>query len=90
MSHVVVKRNGADESFDLKKIYASIYTSMLAARETTKTAEHVASEVSRAVQAWAQELGEITSHDIRVAAAKKLVEYNTNAHFLYVHHKLMF
>ena len=90
MSQVVVKRNGSDEAFDVKKLYASIYTSMLAAHETTKTAEYVSNEVSRSVQAWAHSLTELSSHDIRVVAAKKLVEYNTRAQFLYLHHKLMF
>ena len=90
MSQIVVKRGGGDESFDTKKLYASIYTSMLAAKETVKTSEYAANEVSKYVHTWAQKYSEVTTKDIRIEAARKLQEFNTNAHFLYVHHKLLF
>ncbi len=90
MSQTVVKRSGHDEPFDVKKIYASIYAAMLSARETTKTAEYVAAEVSKYVHMWALDFAEVTTRDIRTHAAKKLIEYNDKAHFLYVHHRPVF
>jgi hypothetical protein len=91
MSHIVVKRSGGDEAFDTKKVYASIYASMLAAHETVKTAEYVASEVSCHIEAWVHKVGgDVSARDIRVEAGRHLLEYNHRAQFLYVHHKIMF
>jgi transcriptional regulator NrdR family protein len=86
----IIKRNGTDEHFDVRKIYASIYASMLASHESVATAEYTADEVSKHIDVWSKQHTDITSHDIRAVAHKKLLEHNERAAYVYLHHRVLF
>jgi transcriptional regulator NrdR family protein len=86
MKHIV-KRAGHTEEYDERKLYASIYASCLSVRETAPTAEMVAGKVCKDVNNWLDKKTEVTSHDIRLNAAKHLDVYNPDAAWIYKHHR---
>ena len=88
MKHVV-KRAGHIESFDNRKVYASIYASCLAVHEPSEVAELVAQKTTREVEAWLATKNEVTSNDIRRQAGKFLGKTSPHAGYLYLHHRIM-
>lgn len=89
MKHIV-KRAGHTESYDERKLYASIYAACLAVREPAGSAELVAKEVVRLVGEWLGKKHEVSSHDIRLQAAKHLKAINPDAGFQYLHHRIIY
>lgn len=88
MKHVV-KRGGHSEPYDIKKLYASIYSVCLSVRTPEGEAELVAERVVKHVGQWIEKKHEVTAHDIRVQATKHLKAYNPDASYLYgVHREL--
>lgn len=88
MKHIV-KRAGHSELYDARKLYASMYASALAVREPMGSAELVAGEVVKQVEAWLESKGEVTSNDIRAQAAKHLHVINPDAAYQYKHHRVI-
>jgi transcriptional regulator NrdR family protein len=88
MKHIV-KRAGLTESYDERKLYASIYAAALALREPVGSAELIANEVVRLVNEWLAAKHEVTSHDIRVQAAKHLKALNPDAGLIYLNHRII-
>lgn len=88
MKHVV-KRAGHGESFDSRKVYASVYAACLSVRETETTAELVAQQVSNEVGKWMTTKHEVTANDIRHQTAKILKKLNPHAGYLYLHHRVL-
>lgn len=88
MKHIV-KRAGHTESFDERKLYASIFSACIAVRVPVGEAELVAAKVSEEVIEDLGDKYEITSNDIFHKASKHLAGYNPDAGYIYEHsHKL--
>lgn len=88
MGHIV-KRAGHTEPYDNKKLYASIYSAVLAMREPTGTAEVIAEKVVSDVESWLGRKSEVISNDIRRVAAKYLYAYHPDAAYAYMHHRVV-
>jgi len=86
MEHIV-KRAGHKESFDQKKVYASVYAACLAVRAQTTDAELIANEVAKDVVNWVADKRAVTSSEIAIQVTKTLKLYNSDAAFLYQHHR---
>jgi transcriptional regulator NrdR family protein len=86
----VVKRNGRrpTESFDADKLKASIEAACLSAGTAPGQAESIARAVSRDVTEWLVTRPEVTSHDLRRAAAKTLKNHHPDAAYLYEQHRI--
>jgi transcriptional regulator NrdR family protein len=87
--HHIIKRAGHTESYDSRKLYASIYAACLSMREPVGTAEVVADKVVHDVKTWLDKKSETTSNDIRRIAATHLHAYNPDAAYAYLHHRVM-
>ena len=85
----VVKRNHHVEAFDIRKLYASIYSACIGVHETPETAELIADRVSSDVKEWIAPKHEVSANDIRIFAGKQLHEINPHAGFAYLHHRIM-
>jgi transcriptional regulator NrdR family protein len=66
----VVHRAGNTEAYDERKLYASIYSALLAVKEPSGSAELIAERVCRDVAGWLSDKHEITSGDIKRHAYK--------------------
>jgi transcriptional regulator NrdR family protein len=88
MKHIV-KRNGKTESFDNRKLYASIYTSCLSVHEQPLAAELVAQKVTKDIETWLFNKNEVSANDIRRVAGKYLSKINPSASYLYLHHRII-
>jgi transcriptional regulator NrdR family protein len=86
MEHIV-KRAGHKESFDQKKVYASVFAACLAVRSQATEAELVANEVTKDVVGWVADKASVTSNEIAAQVVKTLKLYNSDAAFLYRHHR---
>lgn len=88
-SHIV-KRKGHRETFDSKKLYASIYASCLVAHESVETAEKTAEEVTNKFADWLDaKKTSITSNDIRRKAGEMLEDINPDAAYSYIKHRII-
>ena len=83
----IVKRHGHSEAFDVKKLYASIYASVISVRGPVATAELVAQAVTDSITEWMDAKHEVTSDDIRRTAAKHLKLLDPDAAQIYEHHR---
>ena len=89
MGHVI-KRAGHKEMFDSKKLYASIYSSCLAAHQTTTNAENSAEHTTQEVSKWlSSRQTTVTSNDLRIKASEFLEKLNPDAAYSYAHHRIM-
>ncbi len=86
MKHIV-KRGGHSETFDVRKLYASVYSVCLSVRTPEGEAELIADRVVKHVSQWLKPKHEVTAHDIRVVATKHLKAYNSDASYLYSVHR---
>ncbi len=86
MKHIV-KRKGHSEPYDIKKLYASIYSACLSVRASEGEAELVAERVVKHLNTWLEKKHEVTARDIRIQATKHLAAYNSDASYLYGVHK---
>lgn len=82
----IVKRAGHNEPFDERKLYASIYSACLAVQVSQPEAENLAEQVVTAVKHATSHDYRLTSHRLKVEAAKALGYYHPNASYLYQHH----
>lgn len=88
MKHIV-KRGGHLESFDERKIYASVYAAVLTLREPAGSAELIAHEVTDTVKKWLDAKHEVTSNDIRRVASNHLQVLHPDAAYQYTHHRVV-
>ncbi len=86
MNHIV-KRGGHTESYDSKKLYASVYAAALSMRTPAGTAELIAGEVVKHVETWIGKKHEVTSNDIRRVAHERLTTINQEAATIYKLHR---
>lgn len=88
MKHIV-KRKGHSESFDVRKLYASVYSACLAVQTPEEDAEATADKVTKHVEKWLEKKHEVTAHDIHTNAAEYLINLNADAGYLYSKHREM-
>ncbi len=86
----VIKRGGhrRSEPFDREKLHKSIVAACLSVRAPVGQAEKTAHAVCDEVIAWTKEHPEVTSHDIRITAARFLKRYHPDAAYLYQQNKI--
>lgn len=87
----IIKRNGerTSESFDRKKLHASVLAACLSVRTPEGEAEMTAHAVCDAVVAWLDTKPEVTSADLRRKATETLEKHHPEAAYLYKHHRLV-
>lgn len=86
-SKKIVKRHGHAETFDERKIYASVYEACHAAQLSTSRAETIAASVSLNVKKWAEKKTQVNSNEIHREVVKALRKHHADVAFLYEHHK---
>ncbi len=86
MKHIV-KRAGHNETYDQKKVYASVYAACLAVRAQASDAELIAEEVVKDIEKWISDKHQINSHQIAREVTRSLRLYNSDAAYLYEHHR---
>ena len=80
----IVKRHGISETYDQKKVYASVYAAALNAHYTEKKAEELANEVMKKVSAWAKSEESVFSVEIRYQILKHIADEDVS--LMYTHH----
>ena len=88
MKHVI-KRRGHTESYDERKLYASIYAACLVVRDTPEAAELVAEKVTKDIASWLKDKSEVTAADLRRHSAHALHAYNADAAYAYLHYRTL-
>ena len=85
----VVKRSGKrpPEQLSRDKLHTSIYATCLSVRSLDGHAKDTADHVCNIVLSLADNKSEVTSADIRGAAASALETVHPDAAYLYKHHK---
>ena len=86
MKHIV-KRAGHSENFEDRKVYASVFAACVAVRAQATDAELIAKEVSKDLSQWVLDKSSVTSHQIAQEVFKSLRLYNSDAAYLYEHHR---
>lgn len=87
---IIVKRaRDHSETYDERKLYASVYASCLAVCAPVGSAEITADRVCKDMHAWLAKKPEVTSGDIRRHASKHLSVYHPDAAYMYQHHRMM-
>ncbi|MBP6880540.1 hypothetical protein KBC31_02840 [Candidatus Saccharibacteria bacterium] len=89
MKNLIVKRRGQTETFDERKLYASIYSACSALRTPSSEAELIAAEVTERVKQWLNGKHEVTSNDIQLRTNKHLAVLNHEAAYLYDNHDVI-
>lgn len=90
MNVTIVKRSlGHNETYDERKLYASIYASCLSVRTPVGAAELTAERVCHDLLAWLDHKTEVTSADIRRQASEHLHAYHQDAAYFYKHHRYL-
>ena len=89
MLNLVVKRTGQDQKLDAKKLYASVYASLIASKVRHKEAELISEEVTKLTRRSIDNKSHVSSHSLRIEAAKHLRDYNNLAAYIYMHHRIL-
>lgn len=88
MKHIV-KRAGHSETYDERKLYASVFAACQSVREPAGSSELIADKVVGHVNDWIAKKHEVTSNDIRMQAGKHLKVYHADAGYMYMHHRII-
>lgn len=80
---LIVKRAGHSQNYDERKLYASVFSALIAVKEPIGTAEVVAEKIVAEVNNWLAKKHEVTSNDIRRVASEHLHALNVEASHLY-------
>lgn len=83
----IVKRQGHYETYDGRKLYASVYAACLSVRVPAMEAEIVAAEVTEYVQGKIESRSEIPSSLILNTTAAYLDGINPDAAYMYRTHR---
>ncbi len=87
--HIIKRTPGHNETYDERKLYASIYAACLSQHTPTGEAELTANKVCKDIQPWLSDKPEIASSDLRRKASEYLKIYNPDAAYMYArHHKM--
>lgn len=84
---LLIKRHGHSETFDERKIYASIYAACLATRIVEEKAETIADKVCKNLIKWLGKKKDITSKEVFDETSNLLEKYDSRAAFMYKTHR---
>lgn len=86
----VVKRGGQrpSERFSRDKLHSSVVAACLSVQAPVGQAEAIAAAVCENVIDWLQTRPEVTSHDLRRVAARRLHVHHPDAAYLYEQHRI--
>ncbi len=87
----VIKRAGKRkaEEFTQDKLHTSVRSACLSVRSPEGEAETIAARVGDTVLHWINTKPSVTSHDIRLVAARALESFHPEAAYLYQNHELV-
>jgi len=83
----IVKRAGHSEPYEQRKVYASVYSALLAVHEPTGTAELLSDKVTQEVDTWMEGKTEVTSADILRKASERLNILHPDAAWIYLYQR---
>ena len=83
----IVKRHGHKESFDERKVYASVYAACLSAHILQEESENISSLVTREVKKWIEGKQEVPADQISKQVTEELEHLNSEAAFMYETHR---
>lgn len=83
----VVKREGALEEFDERKVYASCYAACLASHLDKHKARKICDKVTKKVKTMVHKKEVVTSEEIFKETSKALYEENRDAAFMFRTHR---
>ncbi len=86
MAHIV-KRKGHTESFDERKVYASVFAACMNTRMLDQQAELIANKVTEEIKRWIEAQNEVTSEQIFIKVVEELQVLNKEAAFMYKTHR---
>jgi transcriptional regulator NrdR family protein len=84
---LVVKRNGRNQDFDVKKLYASVFAACIAVKVLDEQAELIAENVSNNVVEELSDRESIRSSELSEIIYKHLENFEKDAAFLYFSHR---
>ena len=87
MKKHIVKRQGHEERFDERKVYASCYAACLSAHIKHREAERISEQVSMKIKRWIGGKRTVSSTKIHDEVARTLRAHDKNAAFMYDTHK---
>jgi transcriptional regulator NrdR family protein len=87
MKNCIVKRNGHEEEFDERKVYASCYAACLSTKMKAEKAEKICEKVSGKIKTLIKNKKTISSDTIFSQAGKHLEQHNKEAAFMYQTHR---
>lgn len=85
--YTVIKRNKKTETFDPKKVYASVYAACSIIKMTDNEAELISERVSEGIKVWLSVHKEVTAAQLQHAVARELKKYHPEAGYIYQHHR---
>lgn len=83
----VVKRKGHKEKFDERKLYASVYNACISVRSSDEQAENLAGIVAHELKQHYSDREQVSSVELRRAAAEVLHRFHPEAGYIYETHK---
>lgn len=86
MEKFVVKRKGHNESFDEKKLYASVYSATLNCHHSEERAEEVAQHTLDLIHNWIKDHPTITSHILKLRVIRELKNIDRDIAMMYEVH----
>ncbi len=86
MKHIV-KRKGHTEDFDERKLYGSVFSSLMTLRMADEEAEAISHMVTDDVKKAIADKKEVTSQTIHTETAKSLKKYHPDASYMYDTHR---
>ena len=80
----IIKREGHEEDYDERKVYASIYAAALNCEYDRPKSEKIAREVTKKINSWVKIKKGATSDEIRDQVLKHIKDKDVN--LMYKHH----
>ncbi len=86
MEHIV-KRKGHKESYDERKVYASVFAACMSLRMSDEEAELIANMVAHDVTEEFGKAQEVTAHSIHKFVSESLKKYDKDVAYMYNTHR---
>ncbi|MDA1334531.1 MAG: ATP cone domain-containing protein [bacterium] len=86
MKHII-KRHGHEETYDGRKIYASVYAAGINSHHEKEEAEKMADVVCDSVSEWVSDKSEVSSNDLFKIVTEELRKMDKDAAFMYETHR---
>lgn len=85
--NLIVKRRGHTESFDSRKLYASIYAACRSVEMKEIEAEQIAEMISKQIEKDISKAKAVSSDHLFKLAASHLKAHHPEASYMYIHHR---